>query len=306
MAKPLSKEQKDINADLVAIGGKAFTEIEFREKDINAKKLEDMKNGTYISALTDPFEAAFEYKTFLHTVAKLRPTNTMESLSDLIINAAHTSSTKALKDILNQINTRIGELGLQTDQIIEIIKECKAQALPINEEFEKVLKEKLKNAKDVNATIIKEATSNALKIENQPLIDQIANNTYLFVNMSHKCPTCGHAAETNNIQRKIDSWAEYCSMVKEYIKFIKETFPNWDKMKTKEKTEVLKYWKLLANAPFAKLQAPYLALFIDFIDNYQLNQDKEAKAKALLTLNLPSITTIEIARDVTTYSSLSK
>lgn len=153
---------------------------------------------------------------------------------------------------------------------------------------------------------IKEASSMAFGLQYKPLINEIADADYMFTGMTHFCPICGQTTETNDLQRKIDTWVHYCSMVKEYIKFIKDTFPNWDKMKRKDKAEVLKYWKLLANAPFAKLQTPFLSLFIDFIDNYDLHQGSEAKAKALLTLNLPSITTIEIARDVTTYSSLSK
>lgn len=154
---------------------------------------------------------------------------------------------------------------------------------------------------------IKEATARAFGIQHNPLINEIADAAYMFKGMTNTCPECGHATEANDLQQKIDIWIHYCAMVKEYIKFIKDTFPNWDKMKPKEKDEVLHYWKLLANAPFSRQQAPFLSLFIDFIDNnYQLNQDKEAKANMLLRLNFPCITTIEIARDVTTYSSLNK
>lgn len=305
MAEVKSEAQKEITQDLAAIGSLTFTELEYRTNQ-DAITLLAMKNETYVSELIDPIDRISEYQELLHAVAKKKAKKTTKSLPKLIINAVHASSTAEAQKAIDQINALILALGLQTDKVIEIMKECKEQPLPISEAFETVLKEKLENAKDINATIIKKKTAQALGLQHKSSINKIADAAYLLAGMTHPCHECGHTTNTNDLQRKIDTWAEYCSMLKEYIKFINVTFPNWDDMKPKDQAEVLKYWKLLANAPFAQLQAPFLLLFINFLESYKLHQDEEAKAKALLALNLPRITTIEIARDVTTYSSLSK
>lgn len=231
MARVLSDLQREINAELTALGGEAFTEIKYRT-NADAMTLLSMKDGSYKFASTNLLDQQAEYEQFLRLVSQ-------------------TKDAFFVKDI-------------------------------------------------------KEAAARVFGLQYKPLINEIADVAYMFTGMTHSCPTCGQTHEADDIQGKIDTWVEYCSMVQEYIKFIKKTFPNWNKMKSKEKDGVLNYWKLLENAPFSQGQAPFLSLFFDFVDNYDLHQGKEAKAKALLALNLPRITTIEIARDVTTYSSLNK
>ncbi|HEX5329984.1 hypothetical protein [Sulfuricurvum sp.] len=69
MAKVRSEIQKEINKDLVVMGGKSFSAEEYEENE-KAKKLLAMKNGTYVSELTDPLEIAFEYQNYIRTVTQ--------------------------------------------------------------------------------------------------------------------------------------------------------------------------------------------------------------------------------------------
>jgi hypothetical protein len=69
MAKVRSGIQKEINKDLVDMGGKAFSAEEYEDND-SAKKLLAMKNLTYVSALTDPLEKAFEYRNYIRSVTQ--------------------------------------------------------------------------------------------------------------------------------------------------------------------------------------------------------------------------------------------
>jgi hypothetical protein len=62
VAKQLSKEQINVNADLAAIGGKAFTELEYRQ-DENAKKLEAMKNEKLSNTDKLALQDAIKFKT---------------------------------------------------------------------------------------------------------------------------------------------------------------------------------------------------------------------------------------------------
>ena len=301
MAKSLSKEQINVNADLAVIGAKAFTEVEYRN-DENAKKLENMKNGTYVSELTDPIDKISEYEILLHAVAKLRPTDTIKLLPKLIIKAVHASSTTDRQQAINQINALMPELGLQADAVTEIMKECKAQPLPISEVFETHLMEKLENAKDINATFIKKTTARVLGLDHKPLINQIADDRYLFVGMAHTCPECGHNESTNNLQTKIDTWVTYCHMIDKSINSMKTNFPTWDKMSTKQKNTYIKPWKSLTKVA----NMPELNMLIHFVENYGMNQGVLAKAKALLAQQLPNINTLEIAKAVTIRTSLNK
>lgn len=57
--------------------------------------------------------------------------------------------------------------------------------------------------------------------------------------------------------------------------------------------------------PFIEKNRNLLA-YIDFIENYGLNQDIKAKFTYLLKLNLPNITTKETATSVTRSSQLIK
>ncbi|MDD3597087.1 hypothetical protein [Sulfuricurvum sp.] len=61
--------EQQINEDLIAENGKAFTAYEFDNKH-DAMTLLAMKNGTYISELTDPLEKAFEYRNYIRAVTK--------------------------------------------------------------------------------------------------------------------------------------------------------------------------------------------------------------------------------------------
>jgi hypothetical protein len=301
MAKPLSKEQINVNADLAAIGGKAFTELEYRTNE-DAITLLAMKNGTFISELTDPIDRISEYQRLLHAVAKLRPTDTIKSLAKFIIDAAHPSSATDRQQAINKINTLAPELGLQVGAVIEIIKECKTQPLPISEAFETHLIEKLENAKDINAMFIKKTTARVLGLDHKPLINQIADDAYLLAGMTHTCPECGHTVDADDIQVKIDTWVLYCHIIDKSIVAMKREFPTWDKMPTKQKNKHIESWKLLTKV--ANIHE--LNLLLHFVENYGMNQGVLAKAKALLAQQLPNINTLEIAKAITIHSSLNK
>lgn len=98
MAVPKSDIQKEINQDLIAENGKVFSEVEFRNNK-DAIILLAMKNGTYVSELTDPLEIAFEYRNYIRTV-----TQTTQAHDVLDIRSA---TARALglqhKPLINQI-----------------------------------------------------------------------------------------------------------------------------------------------------------------------------------------------------------
>lgn len=293
--------QKEINADLKRRGGLGFTELEFRNHP-DAQKLQAIKEGTYVSTLNDPIEKAFEYNSFLDTVAKQRSKKSIKTLSESIIKAVTTSSEKERKKLISEINAIIKTLGLRVDKIKEIIKECKAQPLPISEEFEASLINKLNDAKDDDAIQIKYLTAQALGLKDQSLIDKIACDEYLYVGMTNSCHECGHTIHIGDIQAKIDSWVLYCSRVDKAISAMNEFPKTWDKMKKKQKNEYLNPLKLIARAT----NDPTLNTILDFVENYGRNQGVRAQANALLALNLPNITTFEIAKEVTICTTLNK
>lgn len=227
MAKVRSEIQKEINKDLVDMGGESFSAEEYEENE-KAKKLLAMKNDTYVSTLTDPLEKAFEYQDYIRTVTK-------------------------------------------TTQ-----------------------------AHDVTA--IRSATARVLGLHHKPLIDQIADISYLLTGTPYTCPECEHTTNANDMQAKIDQWVKYCHIIDQSINKMKITFPTWDKMSKKQKNLHIKPWKSLANV--AKIRE--LNILIHFVENYGMNQGTLAKAKVLLAQKLPNITTLEIAKAVTIHTSLNK
>jgi hypothetical protein len=73
--------RKQINQDLVAAGGNAFSEHAYRNDD-KAIKLLAMKKDTYVSTLTDPLEKAFEYRNYIRTVTQTTQAHDVEDIKN--------------------------------------------------------------------------------------------------------------------------------------------------------------------------------------------------------------------------------
>ncbi len=219
--------RKEINKELTALGGKAFTEPEYRTHQ-DAMTLLSMKEGSYKFESSDSIDRMGEYRHFLRIISQ-------------------TTEEFFVKDI-------------------------------------------------------KEATSRALGIQHKPLINEIADAAYMFTGMTHSCHECGHTTEADDMQAKIDSWVNYCSMVDKAIIAMKKFPKSWDDMKKKQKDEYLKPLKSIALAT----NDPMLNVILHFAENYGRHQGVRAQANALLVQQLPNITTYDIAKKVTTHTSLNK
>ena len=101
-----------------------------------------------------------------------------------------------------------------------------------------------------------------------------------------------------------DRWIEYCQMIDSAISFINNKFPTWNKMKKSEKNKYIEQLKLYQELDFLE-KNDKLDLYIDFLEHYTLHKNgSNAKSAFLLTLNLPKIDTIEIAKEVTKNSQI--
>ncbi len=107
------------------------------------------------------------------------------------------------------------------------------------------------------------------------------------------------------IGASLDRWVWYCKLVEEMISYIENTFPNWSTMASIDKKNYISSLKMSLEVPFID-KNPSLLAYIDFLENYGLNQAVTAKAKYLLKLKLPNIVTITQARKVTENSNLIK
>ena len=132
---------------------------------------------------------------------------------------------------------------------------------------------------------------------NKSLINQLIDINYLS--------TIIHPYEdVYPIRNDIESWIEYCKMIDSAISFINRKFPNWNKMKKAEKNQYIEQLKQYQELDFLE-KNDKLDLYIDFLEQYTLHKNGlNAKSAFLLTLNLPKIDTIEIAKDVTKNSQI--
>ena len=104
--------------------------------------------------------------------------------------------------------------------------------------------------------------------------------------------------------QKIDLWIHYCALIDRIIQSTKIQFPNWNK-RNKAESEYINAFKLVNQSKLIE-DSKSLENIISFFDNYGFSQGKLAKAKYLLSLHLPKVTTLDIAKNIVTYSSLNK
>lgn len=182
---------------------------------------------------------------------------------------------------------------------------------------------------DLSDVEIYESTKGILSISNKILIREIMHVLY-----AEACDNPHPYSDGASLKRRIDKWARYCKQVDIWIDFIKKLFPDWKTMGKKEKNDYVdslqsflalssktKQEKLinsieelenylieqrnedLSNCLITikeELANPNKDLeeFIEFLENYSLNQRIKAMADFLLNLNLPNITSFEIAKKV--------
>lgn len=136
------------------------------------------------------------------------------------------------------------------------------------------------------------------------------------------------------IIEKIKRWVNYCELVDNYIDYTNTKFNNWNKMKKKDKELYITSLKEYLTIPFLNTNTKQeilaqtledsiidirnikvandfnnlkiqmisdnerLSYYIHFLENYRLNQRLTAMANFLLNLQLPNISTLEIALKV--------
>jgi len=152
---------------------------------------------------------------------------------------------------------------------------------------------------------IMKSTSNILGIKHIPLLKIVRHRDYHDkCGVSNRCNSCGSLYNISALDIKIQSWIKYCSLVAQYITFIKNQFPNRTAYK-KEEEAYIESLKALGEASFMT-GSHHLKEFLHFYTSYGLNQSRQAMAEYLLNQKLPNINTIEIALSVVKYSEFTQ
>lgn len=148
-----------------------------------------------------------------------------------------------------------------------------------------------------------EYTQKLFKLTHRPTAKKIASEEYyeiytsgfnIYVNDK------GEEIQDTEIEEKIDKFHNLCINVDNSKKFINSYFPRWNNFSKKEKIEAKKEIKvLIANLKILRMDTKALEITYFFITKYnRLNQDTKIKADALLTLNLPKINNLSIAKEI--------
>lgn len=103
----------------------------------------------------------------------------------------------------------------------------------------------------------------------------------------------------------INEWINYCKQLSSYKNYIEKIYPRWSKMTKKEKKVYINELKILREAPFIS-NTQEIDNYIDFLENYSLNQIPKAKIERLLTYNFVNIDNYKIAKEIYEKTNLIK
>ncbi len=109
-------------------------------------------------------------------------------------------------------------------------------------------------------------------------------------------------AKKLKIKNSIEEWHQYCIAINQAKSFIYERYSNWSKLDADTKKEKYKELYILSKQlqKFDNCKIYFSALEDISKNKIPLNKLKNLKAKKLLSLELPNITDIKIARKVAT------
>lgn len=107
-------------------------------------------------------------------------------------------------------------------------------------------------------------------------------------------------AKKLKIKNSIEEWHQYCRAVNQAKSFINEKYPTWSKLDANQKKDKYKELYTLSKQlqKFENCMIYFSALEDISKNKTPLNKLKNLKAKKLLSMELPNITDIKIARKV--------
>lgn len=151
---------------------------------------------------------------------------------------------------------------------------------------------------DVGIYAARTSVANIFGLHNKLLIDELICMEYT------ETYYCDFYLESE-IYEKVSAWVDCCSFVNTLMKYLKEKYPQWSSLSKEEKRSISVY-ALMKETSFRD-NSSQLQYIVDFLDQeYGLNQKSTAKAHCLLSLGLPKINTLAIAKKIEMYSSLTK
>lgn len=113
----------------------------------------------------------------------------------------------------------------------------------------------------------------------------------------------GHYSFDSRLQSKVNSWVDYCKQIDLCFAQYEEDENQWSKS-AKDKSLYKQQWNQLSKKALFKNDS-IVAFYNNFLDqNYGLNQKVKAKADYLLTLNLPNVNSLAIAKKIVETSKL--
>lgn len=135
------------------------------------------------------------------------------------------------------------------------------------------------------------------------LIETLLCGSFDYTEALYNCWDGEGNYRKSHLEKQLDSWVWYCKLVDEFIIYISDSFPTWSTMKRAEKDEYINKLKLSVVPSFIE-KNPSLLAYINFLETYGIHQSTKAKAEYLLSLNVVNISTIQVAKQVTTGSQL--
>lgn len=149
---------------------------------------------------------------------------------------------------------------------------------------------------DVSMASARTSVAAIFGLHNEQLIDKIVCMEYIEDYFSDQYLE----SET---YAKVSAWVDCCQFVNTLMKYLKKKYPKWSLMSKEEKRNISVY-DLMKETSFRD-NSSQLQYIVDFLDqDYGLRQKSLAKAHCLLSLKLPNINTLAIAKKVEQYSSL--
>lgn len=151
-----------------------------------------------------------------------------------------------------------------------------------------------------DVTMMKEATAQLFKLGHEALVSSIACEEYMV--SYHDDINIEPSESLSSIGTKLQQYKEYSSLV---MKFKEQQIKDHKEWSTspKAKHEYKKRWKAFSQTPLFKdnkLPKQYL----EYFNNYGINQHLKAKAEFLLNLDLPNINSIQIAKKIAEFSAI--
>ncbi len=164
--------------------------------------------------------------------------------------------------------------------------------------YKHIMTHAINNPDDV--TMIKESTARLFKLGHEVLVSSIACEEYM---VSYQDDINNEPSKSlSPIGIKLQQYKEYSSLV---MKFKEQQIKDHKEWSTspKAKHEYKKRWKALPETILFK-DNQLAKQYLEYFNNYGINQHLKAKAEFLLKLDLPNINSIQIAKKIAEFSAI--